>query len=384
MLTSVIFQALKSKVLSSSSHKMGKSTTSALREIVASVREPLLAISVAATTAVNNLNKLEAALVSLENQELTEAVRLLPTSTSLSDSSDSEGPFLSPTLIELSLTIPDQVSPILPTSLIPPTLSALSSASLGRVSPTSPTLSNLSSASLGWVSPTSPTSPTLSNLSSTSLGRELPTSPTSPILTLPDSLAGIGFTITESLPRICWRPAPPPPPEEEDLNPTASLTLPTLSAPPTKSATPTQGLPTSPLSEPPPRPLPAPATTRPPPDTNNVETISLPFGWEKRCVRRPDGKNKGRWDVYLRPPIGNQLRSKSQLRQYLEKHPEVPHDATVTNFCRRDIPADKEVIASAAPKSPPQPPRSPRGRNHGRRLSQAASQNLTSDGYIDT
>ena len=114
----------------------------------------------------------------------------------------------------------------------------------------------------------------------------------------------------------------------------------------TKSATPNQGLP-------PPRPLPAPATMRPLPDTNNVQTISLPHGWEKRCVRRQDGKKKGRWDVYLRPPNGNQLRSKTQLREYLEKHPEVPHDATVTNFCRHDIPADKEVIASLAPKSPP-------------------------------
>ena len=58
-------------------------TASAIRDIVASVREPLLAISVTSTTAVNNLNKLEAALVSLENQELAKAVRLLPTSTSL-------------------------------------------------------------------------------------------------------------------------------------------------------------------------------------------------------------------------------------------------------------------------------------------------------------
>ena len=110
---------------------------------------------------------------------------------------------------------------------------------------------------------------------------------------------------------------------------------------------------------------------------NDSQTISLPYGWEKKCIRRPDGKNKGRWDIYLRPPNGNQLRSQAQLLKYLKKYPDVPHDATSS-----DIPADKEIIArlpnltkSAAPKSSPQPPRSPRGRNLGRRLSQAAFQN---------
>ena len=159
------------------------------------------------------------------------------------------------------------------------------------------------------------------------------------------------------------------------LDLTAPLNLPTLSALPTKSATPKQGMPTPPPSEPPQRPklvcsipldfkmpksAPAQATTRPLPDKTDSQTISFPYGWETKFVRRPKGKNKGQVDVYLRPPNGNQLRSKAELREYLEKHPEVPHDATVTNFTRRDIPADKEVIASAAPKSPPQPPRSRR------------------------
>ena len=77
----------------------------------------------------------------------------------------------------------------------------------------------------------------------------LPTSPTSTLLA---SLASMGFTMTEALPSIGWRPAPPP-------HLTASLTLPTLSAPQPKSATPNQGLPTSTSSEPPQLSLPTPA-----------------------------------------------------------------------------------------------------------------------------
>jgi hypothetical protein len=70
-------------------------------------------------------------------------------------------------------------------------------------------------------------------------------SPTLPTPTLPASLAGIGFIMTEALPSISWRPAPPPLPEAAHLDLQASLTLPTLSALPTKSAIPNQGLPTS-------------------------------------------------------------------------------------------------------------------------------------------
>ena len=76
---------------------MVKPTTSALRQIVADIRQPLLAISVAAASAVSGLDKLEAALLSLESQELAKAVSLLPTPTSLSDSSsDSEESSSSP------------------------------------------------------------------------------------------------------------------------------------------------------------------------------------------------------------------------------------------------------------------------------------------------
>ena len=65
----------------------------------------------------------------------------------------------------------------------------------------------------------------------------------------------------------------------------------------------------------------APATTCSQPNTAKSQTISLPHGWEKRFVARSKGQNKGRVDVYLRPPNGNQLRSMSELLEYLQKHP---------------------------------------------------------------
>ena len=77
----------------------------------------------------------------------------------------------------------------------------------------------------------------------------LSSSPTSPTPTLPASLAGKGFTMTEALPSIGWRPAPPLPLKAAHLDLSASLTLPTLPVTPPKSATPNQGLPTSTSSE---------------------------------------------------------------------------------------------------------------------------------------
>ena len=84
------------------------------------------------------------------------------------------------------------------------------------------------------------------------------------------------------------------------------------------------------------------------PNTAVSQTISLPHGWEKRFVARPKGKNKGRVDVYLRLPNRNQLQSKTELREYLEKHPEVLHNATVTNFNKHDVPEVNKVIGGAA------------------------------------
>ena len=49
---------------------MEKPTTSAIRQIVAELRQPPLAISVATNSAVNSLDKLDAALIAFESQEL--------------------------------------------------------------------------------------------------------------------------------------------------------------------------------------------------------------------------------------------------------------------------------------------------------------------------
>ena len=412
---SVSFQILKCEVLSFKS-KMEKPTTSAIRQIVAELRQPLLAISVAVNGAVNGLDKLEAALVAFESQELAKAVSLLPTPTSLSDSSsdessgssDSESVTSAASKISLAPPTAEEKegssSPTLPTND-----GQMIDLSLGVIDPeppTSPTLSDVSSAGLDR-SP--PTSPTMSDVPSAGLDRSSPTSPTSAKsfvwLTSP---VGSPFTMTEALPRIFWRPALPPPPEAPPLDLTVPSSLPTLSASPTKSATPIQGMPTSPSSEQQqlelmcsiplnvkaPESASAPAATRSQPDTANSRTISLPYGWEKRFVERPQGKNKGRVDVYLRPPNGNQLRSKIELREYLEQHPEVLHDASCTNFNKHDVPEVKEVIDStdsdlagddnSDQESPESDLSPPRGRMPARSISRSVPNTSSTDIYEES
>ena len=349
---------------------MEKPTTSALRQIVAELRQPLLTISAAANTAANVLDKLEAALNCLESQELDKAVSLLPNPTSLSDSSsDSEASSSSPASGSATSAASNTgpAPPLAerkegPSSPTLPTMIDLSLAVDGQESPTSASSPTLSPVSLARLDQDPPTSPTLPDLSSGGLDRSSPTSAKSFVWRT--SPLGSPFTMTEALPRIFWRPALPTQPEAPPLDLTAPLSSPTFSASPTKSATPNQSTPTSPPNEPPQRlelicsiPLnvkapgsaSVPATTRSPPNVANSQTISLPYGWEKRIVSRPKGKDKGRVDVYLRPPNGIQLRSKTALREYFEKHPEVLHDASVTNFNKHDVPEVNEVIDGAAP-----------------------------------
>ena len=77
----------------------------------------------------------------------------------------------------------------------------------------------------------------------TTSSQTLALSSSSPSLPISNLLAWL--SMTEALPSISWKPDPPLPPEAAHLDLQASLTLPTLSATPTKSAIPNQGLPTS-------------------------------------------------------------------------------------------------------------------------------------------
>lgn len=119
----------------------------------------------------------------------------------------------------------------------------------------------------------------------------------------------------------------------------------------------------------------------------------MPYGWEKRFVRRPNGKNKGRVDVYLRPPNGNQLRSKVELVEYISKHPEVLHDATVTNFNKHDVPEVDDGAASdlsgddnpdLIEELPEHSPSPPRGRMPARSISRSVPNTSSTDAYEES
>ena len=61
--------------------------------------------------------------------------------------------------------------------------------------------------------------------------------------------------------------------------------------------------------------------------------ISLPGGWIKECVKRPQTvQTKGRWDFTLRLPTGRKLRSAGDIRDYLHDLPGVSLDAALFNF----------------------------------------------------
>ena len=148
---------------------MEKPTTSAIRQIVADNRQPLLAISVAAASAVRGLNKLDAALLSLESQELAKAVSLLPTPTSLSDSSSDSEESSSSSDSESVTSAASKVS------LAPPPTAEEKEVSS---SPTLPTNDGqMIDLSLGVIDPESPTSPMLPSLPLSGLDQAPPTWP---------------------------------------------------------------------------------------------------------------------------------------------------------------------------------------------------------------
>ena len=115
---------------------------------------------------------------------------------------------------------------------------------------------------------------------------------------------------------------------------------------------------------------------------------------------RSKGKDKSRVDVYLRPPNGNQLRSKTKLQEYLEKHPEVLLDATVTNFNKHDVPVVNEIIGDTdsdlaedddpdpvedGVQGSPESDLSPlRGRLPGRSVSRSAPNTSSTDAYEES
>ena len=148
---------------------MEKPTTSAIRQIVAELRQPPLAISVATNSAVNSLDKLDAALIAFESQELAKAVSLLPTTTSLSDSSSHSEESSSSSDSESVTSAASKVS------LAPPPTAE------GKEVSSSPTLptndGQMIDLSLGVIDPESPTSPMLPSLPLSGLDQAPPTWP---------------------------------------------------------------------------------------------------------------------------------------------------------------------------------------------------------------
>ena len=223
--------------------------TSAIRQIVAELRQPLLAISVAANSAVNGLDKLDAALVAFESQELAKAVSLLPTTTSLSDSSShseessssSDSESVTSAASKVSLAPPTAEEKEVSSSLTLPTNDGqMIDLSLGVIdpgSPTSPMLPSLPLSGLDQSSPTPPSLPSIPSLSPAGLVQAPPTSAMMSDVSSPSSAksfvfrtspVGSPFTMTKALPRIFWRPALPPPSEAPPLDLPAPLSLTSL------------------------------------------------------------------------------------------------------------------------------------------------------------
>ena len=126
--------------------------------------------------------------------------------------------------------------------------------------------------------------------------------------------------------RLFRQNLPPPAPSNQVLSPPLPAPYNQVPSPPLLV----------PSNKAPPAPTLAPSSqvllVQPPAASVNKQDIDLPHGWVKRCSRRKSGPQAGRWDFVLYPPVGNQIRRHSQLREFLDAHPDTPHDASVTHF----------------------------------------------------
>ena len=87
------------------------------------------------------------------------------------------------------------------------------------------------------------------------------------------------------------------------------------------------------------------------------------------------------------------MRSKAELVEYISKHPEVLHDATVTNFNKHDIPEVDDGAASdlsgddnpdLIEELPEHSPSPPRGRMPARSISRSVPNTSSTDAYEES
>ncbi|XP_019869828.1 PHD finger protein 20 isoform X3 [Aethina tumida] len=79
-----------------------------------------------------------------------------------------------------------------------------------------------------------------------------------------------------------------------------------------------------------------------------VADPKLPEGWVKHLVQRIHGTSAGKWDTIIVGPDGKRFRTKSEIKTYLENHPEYELHETMFDFSlhrqrqRKSIPAEKK------------------------------------------
>ena len=70
--------------------------------------------------------------------------------------------------------------------------------------------------------------------------------------------------------------------------------------------------------------------------TEMYREYSLPFDWKKIGKRRKtatDSINSSKnWDFYLISPDGKKFRSNVEVSKYLQNHPEINYEPSVTKF----------------------------------------------------